>query len=156
MSNSTLPAVLTLAVGTWSWGKEALSLPSLKDSSQIPPLGLCKRPLTGPAPLVARGHPSTPLPSLWNRAGEKEGEPELLATGEIFGSSFSFWENWVRSELGRSPGEGKGYPLQYSGLENSMDYIVYGVTKSHMTERLSLFVPQIARIYVQSSDCLIN
>ena len=27
--------------------------------------------------------------------------------------------------LGRSPGEGKGYPLQYSGLENSMDYIVF-------------------------------
>ena len=26
--------------------------------------------------------------------------------------------------LGRSPGEGKGYPLQYSGLENSMDSIV--------------------------------
>ena len=25
--------------------------------------------------------------------------------------------------LGKSPGEGKGYPLQYSGLENSMDYI---------------------------------
>ena len=32
--------------------------------------------------------------------------------------------------LGRSPGEGKGYPLQYSGLENSMDCIVLGVTKS--------------------------
>ena len=32
--------------------------------------------------------------------------------------------------LGRSPGEGKGYPLQYSGLENSMDYIVLGVAKS--------------------------
>ena len=31
--------------------------------------------------------------------------------------------------LGRSPGEGKGYPLQYSGLENSMDCIVYGVAK---------------------------
>ena len=27
---------------------------------------------------------------------------------------------------GRSPGEGKGYPLQYSGLENSMDCIVMG------------------------------
>ena len=26
--------------------------------------------------------------------------------------------------LGRFPGEGKGYPLQYSGVENSMDYIV--------------------------------
>ena len=32
--------------------------------------------------------------------------------------------------LGRSPEEGKGYPLQYSGLENSMDCIVHGVTKS--------------------------
>ena len=32
--------------------------------------------------------------------------------------------------LGRSPGEGKGYPLQYSGLENSMDCTVHGVTKS--------------------------
>ena len=31
--------------------------------------------------------------------------------------------------LGRSPGEGKGYPFQYSGLENSMDCTVYGVTK---------------------------
>ena len=32
--------------------------------------------------------------------------------------------------LGRSPGEWKGYPLQYSWLENSMDCIVHGVTKS--------------------------
>ena len=32
--------------------------------------------------------------------------------------------------LGRSSGEGKGYPLQYSGLENSMDCIVHGVAKS--------------------------
>ena len=32
--------------------------------------------------------------------------------------------------LGRSPGERKGYPLQSSGLENSMDYIVLGVTKN--------------------------
>ena len=33
-------------------------------------------------------------------------------------------------KLGRSPGEGKGYPLQYSGLENSMDCIAQGVTQS--------------------------
>ena len=39
--------------------------------------------------------------------------------------------------LGRSPGEGKGYPLQYSGLENSRDCIVHGVTKSQT--RLSDF-----------------
>ena len=32
--------------------------------------------------------------------------------------------------LGRSPGEGKGYPLQCFGLENSMDSIVHEVTKS--------------------------
>ena len=34
------------------------------------------------------------------------------------------------SGLGRSSGERKSYPLQYSGLENSMDYIVHRVTKS--------------------------
>ena len=34
------------------------------------------------------------------------------------------------SGLGRSPGEGDGYPLQYSCLENSMDCIIHGVAKS--------------------------
>ena len=33
------------------------------------------------------------------------------------------------SGLGRSPAEEKGYPLQYSGLENSTDCIVHGVAK---------------------------
>ena len=40
--------------------------------------------------------------------------------------------------LGRYPGEEKGYPLHYSGLENAMDYIVHGVAESDMTEQLSL------------------
>ena len=40
-------------------------------------------------------------------------------------------------ELGRSPGEGKGYPLQYSGLENSTDCTVHGDAKSWI--RLSDF-----------------
>ena len=40
--------------------------------------------------------------------------------------------------LGRFPGERKGYPLQYSGLENSMDCVVHGVTELDMTERLAL------------------
>ena len=39
--------------------------------------------------------------------------------------------------LGRFSGEGKGYPLQYSELENAMDCIVRGVTKSQI--RLSDF-----------------
>ena len=38
----------------------------------------------------------------------------------------AMWETWVRS-LGW---EGKGYPLQYSGLENYMDSLVHGVAKS--------------------------
>ena len=33
--------------------------------------------------------------------------------------------------MGRSPGEGNGNPLQYSCLENSMNAIVHGATKSH-------------------------
>ena len=39
--------------------------------------------------------------------------------------------------LGRSPREGKSYPLQYPGLENSRDCIIHGVTKSRT--RLSDF-----------------
>ena len=40
--------------------------------------------------------------------------------------------------LGRSPGEGKGNPVQYSGLEHSVDCLVHGVEESDTTERLSL------------------
>ena len=43
---------------------------------------------------------------------------------------------WIPG-LGRSPGEGKGYPLQYSGLENSMG--PWGPKELNMTEQLSLF-----------------
>ena len=50
--------------------------------------------------------------------------------------------------LGRSPGEEKGYPFQYSGLENSMDCIIHGVTNSWT--QLSLFhfseLPKINKI----------
>ena len=38
------------------------------------------------------------------------------------------FDPWV----GKIPGEGKGYSLQYSGLENSVDCIVHGVTKSQI------------------------
>ena len=49
--------------------------------------------------------------------------------------------------LGRSPGEGKGYPVQYSGLENSMYYTVHEVAKSQTpdrTEWLSLSLSQVS------------
>ena len=35
--------------------------------------------------------------------------------------------------LGRSPGEGKGYPLQYSGLKNSMDFSPWGCKKTWLS-----------------------
>ena len=52
----------------------------------------------------------------WGSAG-KESTSNVADLGSIPG-------------LGRDPGEGIGYPLQYSGLENSMDCIVHGITKS--------------------------
>ena len=36
--------------------------------------------------------------------------------------------------LGRSPGEGNGYPLEYSGLENFMGCIDHGIAESNMIE----------------------
>ena len=61
-------------------------------------------------------------------------------------SGFFFFFFKEVSGLERSPGEGKGYPLQYSGLENSMDCIVHGVTKSWT--RLSDFhFPNVCKAY---------
>jgi len=71
-----------------------------------------------------------------------KGSPRIL---ECVAYPFSRGSSWLRNQtrisciagdldsipgLGRSLGEGKGYPLQYSGLENSMDWIVHGVSKS--------------------------
>ena len=47
------------------------------------------------------------------------------------GSACSAGDLGLIPGLGRSPGEGNGYPCQYSPLENSMDRgVVHGVTKS--------------------------
>ena len=59
--------------------------------------------------------------------------------------------------LGRSPGEGKGYSFQYSGLENSTDCIVHGVAKSwtqlsdfHFTMKLLLVPSALVYFLAQS------
>ena len=57
--------------------------------------------------------------------------------------------------LGRSPGEGKGYPLQYSALENSMDCIVHGVAKSQ-TEQLSLSLHSSQEIVVFTGGSVVK
>ena len=63
----------------------------------------------------------------WSFPGGSDGKELACSAGDL---------GW-NPGLGRSPGERKGYPLQYSGLEKSMDCIVHGVTKSQT--RLSKF-----------------
>ena len=58
-----------------------------------------------------------PLCWIWNM-------PSLIA--QLIKNPPAMRDPWV----GKIPGEGKGYPLQYSGLENFMDCNVYGVAKS--------------------------
>ena len=54
-----------------------------------------------------------------------------MVKDEVFGNGSAGNESACNAEdLGLIPGEGKGYPLQYSGLENTMDCIVHGVAKS--------------------------
>ena len=52
--------------------------------------------------------------------------------------------------LGRSPGEGKSYPLQYSGLESSMRshgvQSPWGHKESDTTDRLSLHLPFLSNV----------
>ena len=60
------------------------------------------------------------------------------------------------SGLGRSAGEGIGYPLQYSGLENSMDCVVHGVTKLGMTVQLSLSFSSLVPGPLGQNSCLLS
>ena len=75
---------------------------------------------------------------LWNLPQE----PHQISLLYLFQAPVGFPESSIGKEptcnagdlgsipgFGRSAGERIGYPLQYSGLENSMDCIVHGVTK---------------------------
>ena len=75
--------------------------------------------------MVIRSHSGIPHRSFRCSSAGKESACNVGDRGSIPG-------------LGRSPGEGKGYPFLYSGLENSMECIVHGVSESYTTERLSL------------------
>ena len=55
-------------------------------------------------------------------------------------------------ELGRCPGEGKGYPLQYSGLENSMG-CPWGLKESDTTDWLSLSPSWLYLVFLKLTYC---
>ena len=101
-------------------------LPGQEPSEQPPPLF----PQKGPCGLVQTQTLTT--------------RPSLVA--QLVKNLPAMRESWVRS-LGweNSPGERNGYPLQYSGLENSMDSIIHGVAKSRT--RLSDFHSHSPQMY---------
>ena len=69
----------------------------------------------------------TPIPGLQRSAGEGIG---FLGGSAGKESACNAGDLGLIPELRRAPGEGKGYPFQYSGLKNSKDCIVHGVTES--------------------------
>ena len=56
--------------------------------------------------------------------------------------------------LGRSPGEGKGYPLLYSGLETSMDCTVRAMAKS-LTRPSGLHLHRLSPVVLSGAACLV-
>ena len=124
---------------------------------------------------------------IWE-TNELSGQPNILTvkidtvfeTLNILRSDFDIWrsslvaqmvknlpemqESWLQSGLGRSPGEGNGYPLQYSYLENSMEigalagYSPWGRKESDMTEWLHFhFLHSISHLLspIQSYTCVL-
>ena len=67
---------------------------------------------------------------------EKERVTQLLCGSAGKESAYNVGDMSSIPGLGGSPGEGEGYTLQYSGLENSMDCIVHGVAELDTTEQL--------------------
>ena len=83
--------------------------------------------MQGPVPRALEG--GTPCVHLCVHLCSKEGFP---GGSEVKVSACSAGDLGSTPGLGRSPGEGKGFPLQSSGLENSTGCIVHGATKSRI------------------------
>ena len=79
------------------------------------------------------------IPRLGRSTGERIGLPTPVFLGFPYGSAgkepaCSVGDLGSIPGLGRSPGEGKDYPLQYSGPENSMDYRPWSLKELDTTE----------------------
>ena len=77
------------------------------------------------------GNPHS-IPGSGRPAGERISSWAFLVNHLVKKSACNVVDLGSIPRLGRSPGEGKGYSLQYSSLENSMDCIVHKVT-NHWT-----------------------
>ena len=75
------------------------------------------------------------IPGTGRSAGERIGYPLQYSwashVAQLVKNPPAMWETWVQTLGWEDPLEkGTGYPLECSGLENSMDCIVHGVPKS--------------------------
>ena len=103
--------------------RESCSLPRRGAFSSFHnPRGSFLSPCFHPHSKYSHPHYSPSLESIWGFPDSSVGKESTCSVGDL-GSIL---------RLGRSPREGKGYPLQCSGLENSMDYTgeFHGVAKS--------------------------
>ena len=91
-----------------------------------------KRSLEFSSVLASQRHPKVPDEECEERLGIRKSSAGVGFPGGSAGkeSACNVGDLGSIPGLERSPGEGKGCPLQYSGLENSMDCIVHGVEKS--------------------------
>ena len=74
--------------------------------------------------------PCLNLSGLLSTSVDLGGQVGFLGGSDGKESAFSVGDLGLIPGLGKSPGEGKGYPLQYSGLEDSTDGTFHGVAKS--------------------------
>ena len=114
----------------------ALCCEVLQMTQQLPSDPSLRSTAQSPLSLSLDGERGLPTSSLFPSPTRFPGFPGVSAGKE---SACNAGDLGSIPGLGRSPGEWKGYPLQHSGLENSMDSIVHGVAKSQT--RLSDFHP---------------
>ena len=90
---------------------------------------------------------------LWNLINNAKGFPDSSVDKE---SAWNAGDPGLISGWGRSTGEGIGYPLQYSGLENSMNCIVHwGCKELDMTEQLSLSNVLLVSVVMDNTGMLL-
>ena len=90
----------------------------------------CRRPRFDFCRMIPRRRDRLLNPVFLGFPGDSAGKESACNAGDVD----------LSPGLGRSPGEGNGYPLQYSGLENSIDWIVHGIASRTFNEQEAVTV----------------